>query len=84
MTWQLFSTPCSLKKADSTHTPSILERPHQLEAGIPDIYIKMIGRWQNNAYLCYIRAPPEILAKLSQQSAAGSKQGLTVTKSHSR
>ena len=35
-------------------------------AGIPAYYIKMLGRWQSEAYYSYIRTPRESLASVSQ------------------
>ena len=33
------------------------------QANVPDILIKMMGRWKSNAYQSYIRTPPQELAK---------------------
>jgi len=35
----------------------------------PDNQIKMLGRWQSDAYQCYIKTPREELAKLSKKLA---------------
>ncbi len=35
--------------------------------GVPDHLIKMLGRWQSEAYQLYVRSPPESLAAVSAQ-----------------
>ena len=35
------------------------------QANVPDSLIKMMGRWKSDAYLSYIRTPPQELAKVS-------------------
>ena len=42
------------------------------KANIPDVYIKMLGRWQSDAYQKYIRTPPSELAKFSSLLASAS------------
>ena len=37
------------------------------KAGISELHIKALGRWQSNAYQRYIKTPPEQLADLSKQ-----------------
>ena len=39
---------------------------------IPDVYIKMLGRWLSDAYQRYIRTPPSELAKFSSLLASAS------------
>ena len=34
-----------------------------MEAGIPETQIKMLGRWQSDAYQGYVRTPPQNLVK---------------------
>jgi len=40
------------------------------EANIPDVHIKMLGRWKSEAYQVYVKSAPEKLAKASKQLAA--------------
>jgi len=42
------------------------------QANIPDAYIKMLGRWQSEAYQRYIKTPPCELAKFSALLASAS------------
>ena len=42
------------------------------KANIPDAYIKMLGRWQSDAYQRYIKTPPCELAKFSTLIASAS------------
>ncbi len=37
------------------------------EAGIPDVHIKMLGRWKSDAYQLYVKTPPIKLAPLTRQ-----------------
>ena len=54
----------------NTHSFRIGAVTSASEAGIPDSTIMMLGRWQSNAYQCYIKTTPEKLAQLSQTLAA--------------
>ena len=40
------------------------------EANIPDVHIKMLGRWKSEAYQVYVKSAPEKLAKASKQLSA--------------
>jgi len=51
----------------NTHSFRISAATSAAKARIPDICIKMLGRWQSDAYQCYIRTPPRDLAKFSKQ-----------------
>ena len=55
----------------NTHSFRIGAATSASEAGIPDSTIMMLGRWQSNAYQCYIKTTPEKLAQLSQTLATG-------------
>ena len=50
----------------NTHSFQIGAATSAKAAGISDLHIKMLGRWQSNAYQSYIRTPPEDLAKFSK------------------
>ena len=39
------------------------------DAGISDVYVKKLGRWQSDAFQTYIKPPPAKLASLSKQLA---------------
>ena len=41
------------------------------KAGISELHIKALGRWQSDAYQRYIKTPPEQLADLSKQIVRG-------------
>ena len=57
----------------NTHSFRIGAATSAMEAGIPEIQIKMLGRWQSDAYQGYVRTPPEDLAKLSKLLASKCK-----------
>ena len=42
------------------------------KAGISELYIKALGRWQSDTYQRYIKTPPEQLPDLSKQIVQGS------------
>jgi len=44
------------------------------EASIPDVHIKMLGRWKSEAYQVYVKSAPEKLAKASKQLATAVQQ----------
>jgi len=44
------------------------------QANIPEAYIKMLGRWQSDAYQRYIKTPPHELAKFSSVLASASDE----------
>lgn len=79
LTRQLFSTSLNnildvlgLDRGQyNTHSFRIGVATSAKEAGISDSHIMMLGRWQSNAYLRYIRTPPETLAQLSRTLATG-------------
>ena len=54
------------------HSFRIGAAPTAAKANIPDVYIKMLGRWQSDAYQRYIRTPPSELAKFSSLLASTS------------
>ena len=56
-------------KSYNTHSFRIGAATSATQAMIPDSQIKMLGRWQSNAYQCYIRTPREELAKLTKKLA---------------
>jgi len=76
LTQQLFSTfldnilvALKLKKDHfSTHSFCIGVATSAKEAGIPDVFIKIMGRWRSNSYQCYIRVSPDQMAKFSMQA----------------
>lgn len=51
----------------NTHSFRIGAATLAQQAGIVDTQIKMLGRWQSNAYQQYMRTPREELARLSKQ-----------------
>ena len=51
----------------NTHSFRIGAATSATEAWIPDRQIKMLGRWQSDAYQRYVKTPPMELAKLSKQ-----------------
>ena len=44
------------------------------EASIPDVHIKMLGRWASEACQVYVKSAPENLAKVSKQLSASVKK----------
>ena len=46
------------------------------KAGISELHIKALGRWQSDAYQRYIKTPPEQLADLSKQIVQGTNNDL--------
>jgi len=54
----------------NTHSFWIGAATSAAEARIPDASIKMLGRWQSDAYHRYIKTPPRDLAKLSKELVA--------------
>jgi len=54
-------------KKYNTHSFRIGAATSATQAGIPDSQIKMLGRWQSDAYQRYIKTPPMELANLTKQ-----------------
>ena len=54
----------------NTHSFRIGAATSAADACIPETSIKMLGRWQSDAYQRYIKTPPHDLAKLSKQLVA--------------
>ena len=59
------------KKQYNTHSFRIGAAASAKQANIPDTYIKMLGRWRSDAYQCYIKTPPQDLARFSKQLITG-------------
>ena len=59
-----------VSKGYNTHSFRIGAATTAKEKGISDVHIKMLGRWQSNAYQLYVRTPQERLAQLSEQLVA--------------
>ena len=51
----------------NTHSFRIGAATKANRAGISELHIKALGRWQSDAYQRYIKTPPEQLADLSKQ-----------------
>ena len=49
------------------------------QVNIPDSPIRMMGRWKSNAYLSYIRTPPQELEKVSKYLTSGYPSSTAVT-----
>ena len=63
----------------NTHSFRIGAATSAKQAGISDLHIKMLGRWQSNAYETYIRTPRQQLAALSKQLVTSQCNLLQVT-----
>ena len=59
------------KKQYNTHSFRIGAATSAKQANIPDTYIKMLDRWRSDAYQCYIKTPPQDLARFSKQLITG-------------
>ena len=59
----------SLYKSHSFHIGAVTTAA---KVNIPDVYIKILGRWQSDAYQRYKRTPPNKLAKFSSLLASTS------------
>jgi len=57
------------RKQYNTHRFRIGAAASAVQAKIPESHIKMLGRWESNAYQRYIKTPPSELAKLSKKLA---------------
>ena len=55
----------------NTHSFRIGAATTARQANIPDPSIQMLGRWKSNAYLAYIRTPPQELARFSSYLITG-------------
>ena len=55
----------------NTHSFRIGAATTARQANVPDPLIKMMGRWKSDAYLSYIRTPPQELAKVSKYLTSG-------------
>jgi len=77
LTCQMFSSALNILltrlkldcRSYNTHSFRIGAATSAAQAMIPDNQIKMLGRWQSDAYQCYIKTPREELAKLSKKPA---------------
>ena len=58
----------------STHSFRIGAATFTRQAHIPDFYIKMLRRWKSDAYLTYLKIPPQKLARLSKCITEGYSQ----------
>ena len=57
-------------KEYNTHSFHIGAATSAKAAGISDVHIQMLGRWQSDAFKTYIKTPPEDLAKFSKLLAS--------------
>ena len=57
------------QKHYNTHSFRIGAATSAVQAKISDSHIKMLGRWQSNAYQSYVKTPPSELAKLTKKLA---------------
>ena len=57
-------------KEYNTHSFRIGAATSAKAAGISDVYIQMLGRWQSDAFKTYVKTPPEDLAKFSKLLAS--------------
>ena len=58
----------------NTHSFCIGAATSTRQANIPDLYIKMLGRWKSDAYLTYLKIPPQELARLTKCITEGHSQ----------
>ena len=66
----------------NTHSFHIGAATLAKQAGISDLHIKMLGKWQSNAYETYITMPRQQLAALSKQLVTSHCNLLLITTSH--
>ena len=67
LTRQIFSAFLDLLLAElqlnpnhyNSHSFRIGAATSAVQANILDLYIKILGRWQSDCYLCYIKTPPQ-------------------------
>jgi len=57
----------------NTHSFRIGAATSAKAAGISDVHIQILGRWQSSAYQSYIRTPTPVLRKLSKQLVSSSQ-----------
>ena len=55
----------------NTHSFRIGAATTARQANVPDLIIKMLGRWKSDAYQSYIKTPPQELSKLSKYLISG-------------
>ena len=53
----------------NTHSFQIGAATSAKEAGIPDVYVKKLGRWRSDVYQHYVRPSAPELASLSKELA---------------
>lgn len=61
------------KECFNTHSFRIGAATSAIDAGIPAVQVKMLGRWRSDCYQRYVRTPPAELARLSKKLATHSK-----------
>jgi len=79
LTHQLFSKALSNlleelhmgSRSYNTHSFRIGVATSAKTANIPDTYIEIMGQWKSDSYQCYIKTPPDKLAKLSKYLTTG-------------